>query len=140
MARGGRRQGVRDDANSISSPQKLRSLIDQIIADVRLPTPAISFRDLRTFHPEPDRKPTYVNRRDSARLVVPSKRETPKGRMVRYDPPASVAFARPRDVAVCVRRKRRREVLHALRHAGAGGGRKRKRRRARWNEHSYVRC
>jgi len=48
-----------------------------------------------------------------------------------------VGFSHPWQVIVCVRRKRRREVLHALRKTGRGGSKQRKPRRNFWSE---VRC
>lgn len=54
---------------------------------------------------------------------------------VRFVPlPRDIRAADPRNVAVCVRRKDRREVLHALRRVGRGGGRRRR------NEWSDVHC
>lgn len=45
--------------------------------------------------------------------------------------PRDVRVEDPRNLAVCVRRKDRREVLHALRRVGRGGG---KRRRNEWSD------
>jgi len=57
--------------------------------------------------------------------------------------PEGVKFHRPYQVAICVRRHIRREVMHALqltnRRRGRGGGRKQF-RRAKWNEFSLIRC
>lgn len=47
-----------------------------------------------------------------------------------------LAFSIPRLVALCVRRKTRKEVLHALRKTGGGSGRRRPRR----NFWSNVKC
>lgn len=49
--------------------------------------------------------------------------------------PFQVAFSAPRDVLICVRRKRRKEVLHAFRKTGRSGQRK-----PRFNRYSQVRC
>lgn len=58
----------------------------------------------------------------------------------RDDLPYRVGFALPWQVVVCVRRKRRREVLHAFRIAGARGAMRRLFRKPRRNEWSEVRC
>lgn len=47
------------------------------------------------------------------------------------------SFGDPSLVAICARRARRREVLHALRRTGRGGGRKRRPRR---NLYSSISC
>lgn len=48
-----------------------------------------------------------------------------------------MAFEAPRAVAICIRRKMRREVLHALQKSGKGS---RHNRKPRYNENSKVRC
>lgn len=50
-----------------------------------------------------------------------------------------LGFALPWQVVICVRRQRRREVLHALRFVGGAAGLKR-RRRPRRNAYSEIRC
>lgn len=50
---------------------------------------------------------------------------------------ATIAFAEPRRVLLCVRRQQRKEVLHALRKTGPGSGAS---RYDNWNEYSNVRC
>ncbi|AXH77661.1 MAG: hypothetical protein [Microviridae sp.] len=56
--------------------------------------------------------------------------------------PDRVQFRVPHMVAMCVRRKIRREVMHALDHThkrkGRGGGRRHE--RAKWNEFSLIKC
>lgn len=54
--------------------------------------------------------------------------------------PAGVRFRLPRMVAICVRRKIRKEVLHAFRKTGKGGAKHRRRERAKWNEFSLIKC
>ena len=78
--------------------------------------------DRRRYHP--DRiKPAGATKRNATRLVT-------RG-------PYSVAFAIPARVAVCAKRKTRREVLHAYRLTGSAGLGRRKRRRNFWSD---VRC
>lgn len=51
--------------------------------------------------------------------------------------PFGLQFAVPEKTVVCVRRKQRKEVLHALRKTGSGRGRRKSPRR---NWYSGVRC
>lgn len=50
--------------------------------------------------------------------------------------PVNVGFTAPGDTAICVRRKQRKEVLHALKRTGKGGAR----RRPKFNWFSRVSC
>ena len=52
------------------------------------------------------------------------------------DVPRAVGFQHPWQVMICIRRRRRREVMHALGHAGRAGH-QRKHKRNYWSE---VRC
>ena len=81
-----------------------------------------SYIDRRRYHPDAV-KPAGATKRNASRLVA-------RG-------PYKVAFAIPSRVAVCARRKIRREVLHAYRIAGSSGSGHRKRRRNFWSD---VRC
>lgn len=85
--------------------------------------------DRRRYRPAPD--PGAVIR-SSKRLNVDV-----VGTAVRSQLSSGIRFARPRDIAICVRRKMRREVLHALRltsKVGRGGA---PRRRNAW---SGIKC
>lgn len=53
-----------------------------------------------------------------------------------HSPPPSIAFADPRSTIACIRRQRRREVLHALRKTGKGS----KARKRHRNQNSDIRC
>lgn len=53
-----------------------------------------------------------------------------------FNPPVGLQFRAPRGVLICVRRKIRKQVLHALRKTGKGSGRRPRRRNA-W---SGVKC
>lgn len=95
-----------------------------------LPVGSLSpFEDRRSFSPVRHARPAFSLPRSAARVVMsprPAFRQT-KARLM---------FALPTGVAICVRRKSRREVLFAS--GGAGGrGRQRPRRRT---EFSDVSC
>lgn len=85
--------------------------------------------DRRTFHPARIRTAAPIVSRSSTRLVSPA--ATVRGGF----PSSKVGFAVPRDVAICVRRKQRKEVIHAKGHAGGGGSSRR-----RWTVFSNVKC
>lgn len=86
--------------------------------------------DRRQFRPTPD---PGSNVRRSKRLNVDT-----LGRSIRDQLSPRIRFARPSDIAVCLRRKIRREVLHALnlkpKKHGRGGA---PRRRNLW---SGIKC
>lgn len=88
------------------------------------------FEDRRTYHPERAARPAFSLPRMASRLVA---REA-RGRSGRQTK-APVAFADPNRVLVCVRRKRRKEVLHARGIAGSRGF-----RRPRRSFYSEVSC
>lgn len=79
------------------------------------------------WHPDPLRPPKAFMR-SATRLVVKS---TPNA--LRNDTLSHrVGFAVPKKVAICIRRKQRREVILAL---GKGGkGARARRRRNRWSD------
>lgn len=80
--------------------------------------------DRRQYHPLGRARPAEATRRQARRLVT---------RGAKFE---RIGFFTPSKVAICVRRKIRREVLHALKIAG-GRGHFRKRRRSFY---SSVRC
>lgn len=92
--------------------------------------------DRRTFHPAPDfSRPAFsAFQRSATRLVMPGPVKRAKLMSARSNAWAT-AFDKPRDVMVCVRRKIRREVIHALGLGGAAGMVPRKR-----NPFSGVSC
>lgn len=106
------------------------------------------FEDRRTFHPDLFR-PAVALPRSSSRLIVGEgiRVGRPNTNVSRPDTvrssfrgsiPHRVGFEVPKDVVICLRRKRRREVLHALGKAGRGGiGRGRRRHT---NEFSEIGC
>lgn len=116
MARRGKNNRTQRDTRSIATRSVL---VPSPISDLRLftPDPYISAKDLRG-------RPAY--RLDVPRSVSPSPRRLPSG----------VAFASPQNMMICVRRKTRKQVLHALKKTGAGSRKKIRRR----NEWSDIRC
>ena len=84
--------------------------------------------DRRLYHPARRVLPVRTRRR-VARLEAA--RQTPL-----YRPAAHhVQFAHPKQVIICVRRNRRKEIMHALKKTGRGGQKKPKR-----NFWSEVKC
>lgn len=82
--------------------------------------------DRRRYYPNVNLlRPAHAFKREAARLVIGRSMESP------------VRFAVPGYVAICIRRKMRREVLHAFkltRKSGKGGGKRRR------NAYSGIRC
>lgn len=110
--------------------------------------PLLEVEDRRRWEPNRLTRPVRSSRRWNipVRLVRDAPRS--KGLGVRFGPPTKarkavarnvsfggLKFRTPRYVAVCVRRKSRREVLHALKKVGAGNSRHRRR-----NALSNIRC
>lgn len=88
----------------------------------------LQIRDGRTFDPTWSVRPAGSVRRGDARLQI--------ARSERFS--SHIAFQRPAFVAPCVRRKKRREVIHALRISGRRGvGRGKRRHTTFW---SSVKC
>lgn len=105
----------------------------------RLPSVTLGqYEDRRTYHPEPYTRPAFALPRKAARLVVrkPKNESSVFNAPYTSPPPISVGFAVPDRVAVCVRRKRRKEVIFALNKTGAGAKSKRRRK----NAYSNVGC
>lgn len=100
----------------------------------RVPSALSMLEDRRTFHPMMDMRParSFFTR---PRLVIhdPNVNKT-RVRSSRMS--SRIAFDVPHHVAICVRRKQRSEVLHALSLTGRGSGSGRKRR----NYWSDVSC
>lgn len=119
-----------------------------VIANPRLPSRRMSIpsysglkmiEDRRTFHPQGIYRPARSFHRSQHRLVshvqtVPTYNRT-RGVYRVLSMARPVAFEAPRSVLVCVRRKRRSEVLHALGHTGKRGQRK-----PRQSYFSSIRC
>ena len=110
-------------------PVDRREVVSQVSKPRLFPLPSLSvvlreFEDRRTFHPLGRAlRPALSFPRAAARLVVkPSFRSLS----------ARVGFEVPSRVAVCIRRKQRKEVIHALKLTGKGAG-ARFRRRNIWS-------
>lgn len=106
------------------------------------PTNLQIFEDRRVFHPlNTFANPITIGPRDSARVVV---RDLNKARkQPGYKTPRQtkgiLTFAAPDKVVLCVRRQRRKEVLHAIRKTGSGAGRQKKPKRNYWSKISCRR-
>lgn len=140
MAKGksnrGNAHGTPSSLTSLLSPTKIYSP-----AIVTIPAPiqiAVSPQQVRTYLDRrlyrPDLQHPGAVQRKHARLVVDRFGDAVRSQVQRATPrlPHRVQFQTPNKIAVCVRRKQRREVLHALRltrRVGKGGA---KRRRNLW--------
>lgn len=78
-------------------------------------TPLQVFEDRRLFHPLGKNRPAASFQRSRHRLQV-----SPSSWRFKLSVPVGIRFARPKEVLVCVRRRMRRAVLHALGIAGSG--------------------
>lgn len=146
----GRRTRNRRDASRIASAPQDRSWADpEPLALPTLPfqpairSPLTSVEDRRMWHPDPS-PVARSSRRSRVPVHLPQakRRSGPLSRSPKFllatarshYLTSGLTFRAPQYVAVCVRRKRRREVLFAR---GKGGGGKRPGRR---NFFSNVRC
>lgn len=98
------------------------------------------FEDRRLWHPEDPISParSFTTSRHRLSLVdSPSRYQYSLKKNYRNlnQTKARISFVDPHRVLVCVRRKVRKEVMHALRHAGRSGQRKPRR-----NAYSSVSC
>lgn len=96
--------------------------------------------DRRQFHPEREARPARSFSSSLHRLQVPSRpmrvSKGARGSVLMSGPSYKIGFVAPRKVLICVRRKQRREVLHALHKTGRSGPRRPSRR----SYYSDVRC
>nr|QJB20468.1 MAG: hypothetical protein [Microvirus sp.] len=122
---------VRDSLPIAKSRTYFRTQMD---LPLLLPSaPLTTVEDRRTFHPDGEQRNARSFRRSYHLLTQP---QAPSVLAQRPHMPVGVAFDNPRDVLVCVRRKTRRQVIHALGKAGKGVARKAPRR----NHYSDVKC
>lgn len=117
----------RDLTNSITNdiqPQTFNNLFQSL-----LPAPVVdpAIEDRRRYHPLKEYAPPQATRRYAAGLVL-------RGAHA-LQTKAPIGFRAPNQVMICVRRKQRKEIMHAKRHAGKGGMRKPKR-----NIWSDIKC
>lgn len=136
---------------SVQTPRLVtRSVfLDRVI----LPPPS-PIEDGRVWHPEGDARPSYdTAMRPNPRIVLRDRpRTAPKAHLYtktskrpvralkrdvkRHLHTAAIrAFEKPLSVYVCIKRKIRKEVFHALRKAGRGGMRK-----PRYSLNSHISC
>lgn len=117
------------------------SLLDTLDGSTVVRSPLVEVEDNRYFHPAGPYRPVRSSRRFTVPVIASigdsSRPRSPfpsdRGRLFGSSP--IYAFKAPRGVAVCVRRKSRKEVMHAL---GFAGGKTSKRRRRNMN--SDIRC
>lgn len=120
----GRERDLSNVATAISAV--LRPDLVETFRPVSLSPILREVEDLRSFHPEgAERRPLSVFGQGATWNVVPSVARSlttdSTGRL-----PGTLRFNMPREVAVCVRRKVRRQVLWALGKAGGGSAKPRR--------------
>jgi len=119
-----RRIAKRSLPTTVSSPRSIIQPLQYDLVDWLSQT-----EDRRTFHPDGPSRPARSRFQTFHRLQA-----TPA-----VDKTAfwsnGVAFKAPKDVLVCVRRKMRKEVLHAINNAG-----KRGQKAPRRSEYSDIHC
>lgn len=117
------------------------SLLDTIDRSTSVRSTLSEVEDRRTYHPAGISRPARSSRRFTVPIAIqvgdgtsPRSQNSPLRRGVFSSSPIQ-AFKYPRSVAICVRRKSRREVIHAM---GFAGGKTTKLRRR--NSNSDIRC
>ncbi|UDN67692.1 hypothetical protein [robinz microvirus RP_95] len=137
----GNADGTPSSLTSLLSPNTLSSLpvvTDPIQLTYYKPTED-SQSDRRRYNPTKSVSPPHATQRFATRLRTKSFQTTIDKRQSLDELPTAVGFMVPSLVAICARRKIRREVMFALRHhkkhRGKGGGKPRHR-----NFWSNVRC
>lgn len=115
------------DTNDIASPllDRAKLLNSEAFRAAFVDPDLREWEDGRTFHPDGVFRPAGVRRSRFARQLFAT--DSAYSRQ-------AVAFAVPKQVAVCVRRKQRREVLFAKRRMKGRGGTR------RYTERSHIKC
>lgn len=100
------------------------------VVRVRLSSPVV-LDDRRSFHPAGPMRPASSFRRADRRIVL---KQSSKFAPLRNDTYADwrIGFSVPKRVAICVRRKQRKEIIHALKLSGKGA-RARRHKRNYWS-------
>lgn len=132
----GRRSRRRDYTPQSTVPDAFtspRTLTLPKVVQVRPVADLRQVEDRRTYHPLGPMRPPKAW---SGHSVTPVKPKTSNKKFQR-SLPFGLQFSAPKETLVCVRRKRRKEVLHAIRKTGKGAGRRRKPRR---NFYSMIGC
>lgn len=101
---------------SFANPRLLRRFVP--------PRFVTAVEDRRTYHPLGVFRPAATLGDLRARTVVPRAAR----KASRFVVPSGLRFMVPERVAICARRKVRKEVMHALGRAGSGGMRKPRRK------------
>lgn len=124
-----RSRGGRDDLSPIANPRLLRPLSPSVSPSNY--TTLLDVQDNRTFYPEEFRPALDIDGRPHTfQYPSPKKTRLNKDRFAGLRKLSSrVQFANSENVLICVRRKRRKEVLHALKKTGRGGQKRRRRTR-----------
>lgn len=113
------RSGTRDALQSLTVRLRSRAAIGDALREVQ---------DLRAFDFEPVRPARFLSGPiASVGVTTPSKKQAPSR------VPYQIAFSAPAETLVCVRRRRRKEVLFAKRKTGKGG--QRRPRRSKWSNY-----
>lgn len=115
MARRGSKKRSREDT---TASLELPLLIASPIVPSWNP---VTLEDRRAHHPLRMHRPAASRLHSDRRIVEVVRRPTKRNRSHHYARPH---YAVPEQVSICVRRKQRREIMHALKHAGKGGMRK----------------
>lgn len=134
MAR--RRRRLNKRQRVISTPNANRRL-SGFVRRYRRPSAVSLLEDRRTYHPEGPARPARGFRINRHRLIIAAPEPSAPGRSVdlHLEPvPIGIGFEKPRQVAICIRRHQRREVLHAMGKTGRGSRFHRKRRRSFYSE------
>lgn len=120
-----RRETLPDLDREVFTPSLARPV--RLVRDLPTWSDARDIEDRRDFHPLDVFRPARTWSGQDAPPVTPSK-VSGGGNRSRAFVAKGLSFRVPDDVLVCVRRKQRKEVLHALRKVGRGRGGGRKRR------------
>lgn len=133
-----RRRANRSERNPIAVPSlsKLLRSPARVSSPVRvhLPTVLAEVEDRRTYHPERATRPARYFSGPTHRLKIAEPKKT-RSLPGLYQPSPIVAFESPKNLPLCVRRKQRREIIHALKKIGKGA-----RARRRRNDFSNISC
>lgn len=134
MARRRRRSNKRQRV--VSTPNSNRRLSGFVRRSSR-PSAVSLLEDRRTYHPEGPARPARGFRINRHRLIIAAPEPSIPGRpadLHHVEVPIGIGFEKPRQVAICIRRHQRREVLHALGKTGRGSRFHRKPRRSFYSE------
>lgn len=131
----------RQQRDTLVQPDPVATSLVDVLLQSPLKSPSVrslsvlDIEDRRTFTFDADRPFSSSRRRQSP---IKLKNASNKARRVPgyYMQRDVFAFKHPPSVAVCIRRKQRKQVLHALRKTGRGSGRSSR----RWMRTSSIHC